>query len=77
MPDYDDLPGSGRPSFSLSTLAGLGLANAISLGVGLALGHFVDGWLGTAPWMVLVGMTLGLTVGVVGSVMEIKRYLQD
>lgn len=77
MPDHDDLPGSGRPSFSLSTLAGLGIANAISLGVGLALGHFVDGWLGSAPWGVLVGMVLGLTVGAVGSVMEIKRYLQD
>ncbi|HUR50919.1 MAG TPA: hypothetical protein VMZ11_02230 [Mycobacteriales bacterium] len=73
----DDHPVPGRPSFSLSTLAGLGLANAISLGGGLALGHLLDGWLGTAPVMVLVGMTLGLGLGVVGSVLEIRRYLQD
>ena len=73
----DDHPATGRPSFSLSTLAGLGLANAISLGGGLALGHLMDGWLGTAPVMVLVGMALGLVVGAVGSVLEIKRYLQD
>ena len=78
MPEqHDDLPDGGRPSFTLGTLAGLGLANAISLGVGLALGHLLDRWLGTAPLMVLLGMALGLTLGVVGSVLEIKRYLQD
>ena len=78
MPDQDDdHPVPGGPSFSLGTLAGLGLANAICLAGGLALGHVLDGWLGTAPLFLLVGMALGLTLGVVGSVLEIKRYLQD
>jgi F0F1-type ATP synthase assembly protein I len=74
---HDDHPEAGRPSFTLGTLAGLGLANAISLAVGLGLGHLLDGWLGTAPLMVLLGMTLGLVLGIVGSVLEIRRYLQD
>ena len=78
MPDQnDDHPAPGGPSFSLSTLAGLGLANALSLALGLVIGHVLDGWLGTAPVMVLVGMALGLGLGVVGSVLEIRRYLQD
>lgn len=78
MPEQEDDPSaSERPSFSLGTLAGLGLANAICLGAGLALGHLVDGWLGTAPVMVLVGMGTGLLLGAVGSVLEIRRYLQD
>ena len=78
MPDLnDDQPDPGRRSLSLGTLAGLGLANALSLAAGLALGHVVDGWLGTAPVMVLVGMAFGLALGVVGSVLEIRRYLQD
>ena len=78
MPEQDDdHPATGGPSLSLGTLAGLGLANAISLAAGLALGHVLDGRLGTAPVMVLVGMALGLTLGVVGSVLEIRRYLQD
>jgi len=78
VPEQEDDPSaSERPSFTLGTLAGLGLANAISLGAGLGLGHLVDVWLGTAPVFVLVGMTLGLVLGVVGSVLEIKRYLQD
>jgi ATP synthase protein I len=78
VPDQDDdHPVTGGPSFSLGTLAGLGLTNAICLAGGLLLGHFLDGWLGTAPVMVLVGMTLGLALGVVGSVLEVRRYLQD
>lgn len=73
----DDQPAAGRPSLSLSTLAGLGLANAGSLAAGLALGHFLDVRFGTAPVFVLVGMAAGLALGVVGSFLEIRRYLQD
>jgi hypothetical protein len=78
LPDpNDDLPAAGRPSLSLSTLVGLGLANACSLAAGLALGHYLDGRFGTAPVLVLVGMASGLALGAVGSFLEIRRYLQD
>ena len=58
-------------------MAGLGLANAFCLVIGLLLGHYLDGRFGTAPLFVLAGLVLGLTVGVVGSFVEIRRYLQD
>ena len=83
MPDRDDErppfpePGADRPSFSLVTLAGLGLANACSVALGLVLGHYLDGRFGTAPVLVLTGLALGLTLGAVGSFLEIRRYLQD
>jgi len=77
VPDPDDRPAEGRPSLSLSTLAGLGLANAFCLVIGLVLGHYLDGRFGTAPVLVLVGLVLGLTLGAVGSFLEIRRYLQD
>lgn len=78
MPDVnDDQPTDGRPSLSLSTLAGLGLANAFCVGGGLALGHYLDGRLDTAPVLVLVGLASGLVLGVVGSFMEVRRYLKD
>ena len=70
-------PDPGRPPLSLASLAGLGLANAVCVGGGLALGHYLDGVWDTAPVMVLVGMAAGLLLGVVGSVLEIRRYLQD
>lgn len=78
MPDVnDELPPAGRPSFSLSTLAGLGLANAICVAGGLALGHYLDGRFDTAPVLVLIGLATGLVLGLVGSFLEIRRYLQD
>jgi hypothetical protein len=72
-----DSPDSGGPSLSLGGLLGIGLANAVCLAGGLVLGHLLDGWLGTAPVMVLLGIGLGLALGVAGSLMEIRRYLQD
>lgn len=78
MPDQSEgRPDPGQPPLSLATLAGLGLVNAVCVGGGLALGHYLDGVWGTAPVMVLVGMTTGLLLGVVGSVLEVRRHLQD
>lgn len=83
MPDQNDgLPppasaGDDQRSFSLSTLAGLGLANASSVAIGLFLGHYLDNRFATAPVLVLVGLASGLTLGAVGSFLEIRRYLQD
>ncbi|MDX6215982.1 MAG: putative F0F1-ATPase subunit Ca2+/Mg2+ transporter [Frankiales bacterium] len=72
-----DPPDSGGPSLTLGGLIGIGFANAVCVAAGLVLGHLLDGWLGTAPVMVLLGIGLGLALGAVGSVMEIRRYLQD
>ncbi|GAC1611646.1 MAG: hypothetical protein NVS3B26_26590 [Mycobacteriales bacterium] len=78
MPDPNaGRPPAGRPALSLPTVAGLGLANACCLVLGLLLGHFVDGRLGTAPVFVLVGLGAGLALGAVGSFLEVRRYLQD
>ena len=83
MPDRNDErhpsadPGAERSSFSLVTLAGLGLANACSVALGLVLGNYLDGRFDTAPVLVQVGLALRLTLGAVGSFLEIRRYLQD
>ena len=78
MPDNkDDPPPAGGSSLSLSTLAGLGLANACSLAAGLALGHYLDGRLDTAPVFVLIGIAAGLALGLAGSFLQIRRYLQQ
>lgn len=78
MPDPSETrPPPDRSSFSLSTLAGLGLANAVSVAIGLFLGRYLDERFGTGPVFVLSGLALGLTLGAVGSFLEIRRYLQD
>ena len=46
-------------------LAGLGLEFSGSVIGGLALGHFLDRWLGTEPWLFLLGTFGGLGAAMV------------
>lgn len=39
---------------------GLGIEIMISMVFFVLLGHYADGWLGTAPWLLIVGAFLGL-----------------
>ncbi len=42
---------------------GLGFEIAVPLVAGVFLGRWLDAWLGTAPWLLLVGALLGMTAG--------------
>jgi F0F1-type ATP synthase assembly protein I len=51
------------------------MANACCLVLGLVLGHVADQHFGSAPLGVIVGMASGIVLGILGSVFEIRRYL--
>lgn len=53
----------------------LGLTWAVLLAGGVFLGYLVDGWLGTSPAFVLVGLALGIAVGVAMTVTRVRKYL--
>jgi len=40
--------------------------------VGLAAGYFADRWLGTQPWLVLVGLAFGIAAAAVNFFRTIK-----
>ena len=54
--------------------AGLGMLNALCVGVGMVGGWFVDQALGTLPLFLFIGMVLGIAVGVLATRSEIKRF---
>jgi F0F1-type ATP synthase assembly protein I len=54
--------------------AGIGMMNAVLLLAGGALGWLADTALGTLPALLLVGMLAGLTLGVVATRAELRRY---
>ncbi|MEW5424301.1 AtpZ/AtpI family protein [Amorphus sp. 3PC139-8] len=62
---------SGRGSGPSSTFTGLGQALRLSsefiggIAVGAGLGWFLDEWLGTSPWGLIVFLLLGFAAGVV------------
>ena len=49
----------------LGTLSGVGLTLVISTVLGFWGGYVLDRWLGSAPWLMLVGLLLGIVSGFV------------
>jgi F0F1-type ATP synthase assembly protein I len=58
----------------IMAFAGLGLLNAICIGVGLVGGWLADQALNTLPLFLFLGLLLGIAVGVYATRSEFKRY---
>ena len=81
-PDSEPAPaGTGSESKSagaggfrqLSDLLSMGWNFALCIGVGLALGIFLDRWLGTRPWGTLIFLLLGIAAGFVNLIRVVMR----
>ncbi|HUF91376.1 MAG TPA: AtpZ/AtpI family protein [Candidatus Limnocylindria bacterium] len=65
---------------ALAELSAVGMTLVMSTIVGLAGGYFADMWLGTKPWLTLIGLVLGIVAGFVNlfrSVKKAERELDD
>ena len=47
----------------LRRYSGLGIDLVANTVVGLAIGYFLDRWLGTTPWLMITGLILGSIAG--------------
>ncbi len=45
---------------TLGLLSTIGMAMALSIAIGAAIGYYMDKWLGTKPWLLLVFLGLGI-----------------
>ena len=48
----------------LGRYSALGLEMAIAVILGLAIGYYLDKWLGTGPWMTVIWIGIGFAAGV-------------
>ncbi len=64
----------GDRQFGIMAFAGIGMLNALCLGVGMLVGWLVDQALGTLPLFLFVGLVAGVAAGVVATRAELKRY---
>ena len=59
----------GRPDRrwvrQVGVLSGVGLTLVISTVLGFWGGYVLDGWLGTKPWLMLMGLLFGIAAGFV------------
>ncbi len=45
---------------ALGELSSLGVAMVLATIIGLAGGYYADRWLGTSPWLLLIGLGYGI-----------------
>src|SRR5262245_5178438 len=71
----------GEPAWkSVGELASVGMALVLATVIGLVAGYYADRWLGTTPWLTMIGLGLGIAAGFVTlfrSVKAAERNLDD
>ena len=58
---------------ALGELSAVGLTLVVATMLGLAGGYYLDRWLGTSPWLTLIGLVLGIAAGFVNLVRSVQR----
>ena len=67
----------GRPELNLYALVGIGTLNLGTLVLGLGIGWFIDGRIGTFPVVTLVGLMVGIAAGLTASWFQIRKYFSN
>jgi len=66
---------------SLGFLSGVGISLVAATFIGLAMGYYLDKWLGTSPWMTLIFLGFGIVSGFrnvyILTERELKRQQRD
>jgi len=62
---------------ALGELSSIGMALVVATVIGLGGGYYLDRWLGTTPWLTLVGLGLGIAAGFVNLFRSVKRAERD
>jgi ATP synthase protein I len=70
---------SGEPNAwkALGELSSIGITLVVATVIGLAGGYYLDRWLGTSPWLTLVGLLFGIAAGFVNLFRTVNRAGRD
>ena len=67
----------GPPWTDMANVAQVGLTLVVATVIGLGAGYYLDRWLGTQPWLTLVGLGFGIAAGFVNLFRAVKRIEKD
>lgn len=66
-------PAEPRSSWkALAELAHVGMTLVVATAVGLGAGYWADRWLGSSPWLTLLGLGFGIAAGFVNFFRSVK-----
>jgi ATP synthase protein I len=65
----DEQPSSWKALAELSTI---GITLVLATVIGLAGGYYADRWLGTSPWLTMLGLGFGIAAGFVSLFRAVK-----
>lgn len=65
----DEEPSSWKALAELSTV---GITLVLATVIGLAGGYYADRWLGTSPWLTMIGLGFGIAAGFVSLFRTVK-----
>ena len=71
--------GSGSLADSFRTIGALstvGISFVLAIVIGFACGYYLDKWLGSGPWLLLVFTVFGLVAGIMNVYRTAGRFLK-
>ena len=69
--------GSMADSFrTIGALSTVGMSFVLAIVIGFACGYYLDKWLGTGPWLLLVFTVFGLVAGITNVYRTANRFLK-
>jgi ATP synthase protein I len=66
-------PGEKSTWKALGELSSIGMTLVVATVLGLVAGYYADRWLGTTPWLLLLGLGLGIAAGFVNLFRSVRR----
>jgi F0F1-type ATP synthase assembly protein I len=65
------------PWRALGALFQMGITFVVATALGLLAGYWVDQWLGSSPWLTLLGLGFGIASGFVNLFRSVKATERD
>jgi ATP synthase protein I len=69
--------GRRRNYRKLAAMSSLAMTLPASIAIGLFFGYWLDKWLRTEPWMLIVWTLLGVASGLITLVRGLRKYEKD
>lgn len=61
----------------VTDLSSLGLILPSSIAIGLFFGYWLDRWLGTHPWFLIIFTVLGVVSGLLSLLRALKKHMRE